>query len=206
VPVALPDICRVEQESEYGGGLYFFSGEVGNRRAGVMPFVFRVRNRGVSVFDSSWHVTHNAVSNIDSLRSKLKDFVHEQIPLVDIAIEKLLALKTTIFTTDSEYALERLCIATASFFRGMLANKDIRLMAVATAAERSALNTSELSAFVVQNAFTRVARATDDHLRRIQLNMIAGKMVNLDWEKVAKVASGISDAQVCKVFKIKEEE
>lgn len=194
----IPEIRRVERDSEYGGGLYYFSGEVGNRRAGVMPFVFRTINRAVSVCSESWHVSHSAVTDVHKLGISLRTFVDVHIPTIDATLDKLIALRDIVFELKTDHALERLCLAVSAVFRHALSNRDVKLLALATTYERTG---NVLTAFDIQNAMTRVARAVDDPVRRIVLNQLAGRLISIDWKSVGAAASAVTDTQLAKVFK-----
>lgn len=199
--ILMPNEARTEVDSEYSGGLFFFSGEVGNRRCGVYPFVYRARTGGISLFaDDSWSVVHTGKTNVTELASAMERYVNEQIPLVSTRISDILALNKIVFTDDGDDMLERLLIAAGASFRGVLSNQDLKLWRVGVTAEMNALGLTGVTGLVLHNGFTRVTQTCDDPVRQISLEQLAGKMADLDWQAIATRASTISSNQVSKVF------
>lgn len=197
--ILIPDIARVEQDSEYGGGLFFFSGEVGNRKAGLQPFVYRAVSRSVTIMGESWGVTHSTRTDTIDLRRDLEQYVHEQIPLVTTAMDRLIRSQDIQFMEDDPYVVERLLIAVRLSFSAM-SQQDLRLWNVGVHAERNFVPGLALSVFTLQNGLTRMSQAIEDVVRQIQLEQMAGKLLDLDWQKIVDRSRTVTDDQVREVF------
>jgi hypothetical protein len=199
--VLMPSISRTERDSDYGGGLFFFSGEIGNRRCGVLPFIYRALTRGITLFAAdAWGVTHAGKVDLDNLEGKLTKFVHTQIPLVTAHLDRLLALQHIQFKEDDSLTIERLLIAIGSSYRSFFSNQDLRLWQIGVATERNMVAGLALSAFTLQNGLTRMSQAIEDTVRQIQLEQVAGDILDLDWAAIVARASTVSDDQVRKIF------
>lgn len=197
--ILIPSISRVEQDSEYGGGLFFFSGEIGNRRCGVMPFVYRAINRAVVITGESWGVTHHGSIDLDVLETRLKTYVDKQIPLVVTHLDRLIAAQNILFSEDDPLVVERLVIALSSTFRA-LSQQDLRLWRVGIFTERNLIPGLALSAFTLQNGVSRMSQSIEDPVRQIQLDQLAGDLLDIEWDVIVKRASTVQDDQVHKIF------
>ena len=195
----IPTVARVEKDSEYGGGIFFFSGEVGNRRAGVQPFLFRAVSGGITIVGQPWGVAHKGKADLSKLGVELEDYVNKQIPLVSKHIDSLLKLQELQFSTDDRFAVERVLIALRSLFPYMT-QQDIKLWRVGADAERNLFPNMPLSVFTLQNGITRMTQATEDIVRQIHLEQAAGKLLTLNWESIAARAKTVSDNQVEQLF------
>ena len=197
--ILLPDISLVAEDSDYGGGLFFFSGEVGNRRCGIMPFVYRAISRSVVLIGDSWGVTHHGGADLEKLEAELKKYVHKQIPLVTTHLDRMLAAQNILFNENDSLVVERLLIALGASFR-MLTQQDLRLWRVGVFTERKLVPGLALSAFTIQNGISRMSQCIEDPVRQIQLDQLAGDLLDLDWSAIVKRASTVQDDQVHTIF------
>jgi hypothetical protein len=195
----MPEISRTEQDSEYGGGLFFFSGEVGNRRCGVVPFVYRAISRSITLMGRMWGVTHAGRREAHLLEDEMVAYVHKNIPLVSTSIDYLLRSQDIVFDQKDKFTVERLLIALGSTYRH-LSVQDLRLWRIGVFAERNLVPALDFSAFTLQNGLTRMSQSIEDPVRQIQLDSTAGDILDLDWEKIVARATTVSDEQVKKVF------
>jgi len=200
--VLIPDMCRQEDNSGYGGGLLFFSGEVGNRRAGVMPFIYRSISQSLMIVGNMWGVTHNATIDLDNLEIEMKNQIHKQIPLVTTALDRFLRAQDIQFDNSNKFTIERLLISLCADFK-LIGLREIRLWKFGVDTEHNLIPDQPLSAFTIQNGLTRMAQAAGDIVRQLQLEQVAGDLLNVNWEAIAERAKTIDDEQVFKVFKYK---
>lgn len=197
--ILIPEVARIEHDSEYGGGLFFFSGEVGNRRCGIMPFVYRAINRAIVIMGDNWSVTHYRNTDLGKISSSIRDYIHEQIPLVVTHLDKLLEAQKIVFSEKDPLAVERLIIALSNSFR-VLSQQDLRLWRIGVLAEKSMIPGLAFSAFTLQNGMSRMSQVLDDPIKRMQLDQLAGDLLKVDWDKIIKRAVTIQDEQVRKIF------
>lgn len=179
----------------------FFSGEVGNRRVGLMPFVYRAANRGIAIVGDVWGVTHNATVNISTLREEMENQLHRQLPLVTLAMDRMIKAQSITFDEDSDvYALERIIIALSHLLN--FSQQDLRLWRLGVTTERAMVKGLPLSAFTIQNGLMRMSQSIEDVVRQIQMEQVAGRLLSLDWENIVDRARTIGDEQVTKTFKL----
>lgn len=195
----IPDLIKVEKDSEYSGGMFFFSGEVGNRRAGIVPFVFRNASRSTFILGDTWGVTHNAVKDQTALKDDLVKYVHTQIPTINTLIDRLLSIKLIDLNLNVDRNEERIILAIQSVKKLNLTKRELRLWRVGVDVEKSLFDTS-LTAAVVANALTRVAQAHEDFARKVYINTLAGSLIDIDWDRVKANAKLISDNKITSTF------
>lgn len=204
--IIVPDVARVEEDSEYEGGLFFFSGEVGNRRAGVMPFIYRAVTSSVVLLpDSNWNVSHKGTVDCNEHQNRLTDFVHEHIPLVSTNIDRMVRSRDITFDESDNFVVERLLIALGHIF-GPIPQRDLRLWHIGVLAEKAFLPAFATSVMTIQNGLTRMAQTLDDPLRQMQFEQMAGRLLGLNWENIVARAKTVSDDQVARVFKLDDGE
>lgn len=197
----LPDVSRVHDagDEEFGGGLFFFSGEVGNRSCGVTPFVFRKKTRVILCVGESWAVTHAGGRELPQLEAAMTRFVDKQIPLVSTYIDRLL-LSRNIVIDESEDARATERIIMAASYRMALSMSDLRKWRFAVRAEREVMPNEPLSVFVLQTGLGRLAHVIDDPARQMTISRMAGNLADLEWEKIAERARTISNDHLDEVF------
>ena len=197
--ILIPDIVRVEKDSEYGGGVFFFSGEVGNRRCGAVPFLFRSISQSTVLVGKPWGVTHSTGGDPASLAQKLHDYIHRAVPLVTTSLDRMLAAREIVFSDDDAFAAERLLISLRTRY-SQLSRQDLRLWRFGISSEINLIPGIDLSVLTLQNGLTRMSQSMDDVVRQIQLDTIAGNMLDLDWDKIVDRARTITDDQVREIF------
>jgi hypothetical protein len=96
--ILLPDTCRQEDDSDYGGMISLSNCEIGKRRFCQMPSLFRAICMNGCIYDqthgSKYSMVHRGKTlDLERIRLKLVDNIHSQIPLLQSGVDKYLALR-----------------------------------------------------------------------------------------------------------------
>lgn len=95
--ILLPDTCRAESDSDYGGMISVSNCEIGIRRLSQYPSLFRAICMNGCIWDQVSGVNiskvHRGTIDLNDLRTKIALNIHEQIPLVEAGLQKFLALR-----------------------------------------------------------------------------------------------------------------
>lgn len=198
--VVVPDYLRVDNDVLYGGGLMFFSGEIGNRRMGLRPFLYSSSLDDISIVGQEHAVGHSSsLSHAEVLR-KMRDAVQRELPLVTTAIDRMVKAQSVIFLDDgSDFVPERLIIALRNDISADVTLTEIKVWLRALLQLRS-LTKGPLTALMLQNSLAAVANTLDDPIRQIRISAAAGHLLDVDWDAVTKRAATIDLEKVESVF------
>jgi hypothetical protein len=95
--ILIPDTIRQEDDSDYGGMTSVSNSEIGERRVGSMPSVFRAICQNGCIWDqkkgAGIRTRHVGEIDLDELFKEIKENLDAQIPLIPQGIETLLGTK-----------------------------------------------------------------------------------------------------------------
>lgn len=98
--VLIPDTCRSESDSDYGGMVSIGNCEIGKRRITQRPSVFRAICMNGCIWDQKWGANINKVHRgeieLVELRKTIVLNIHEQIPLMGEAVTRFLSTKDKV--------------------------------------------------------------------------------------------------------------
>lgn len=195
VPEALraesPEICQ-----QFRGGILFFSGEVGNRRAGCAPFVWR---RGLLILVGRiWGVTHSTAADLGRLRRELSDEIHRQLPLISVAIRRLVQARE-LLVPKGPRAAERLLVLARKELP-VFTGGEMRNWLNGVLTEQKLFPNIPLSVDTVQSGLSRAARVVGDVSRRLTLEYLAFRLLNLPWTDMFAKLGTVSDVELDETF------
>ncbi len=98
--ILLPDTCRAESDSDYGGMLSISNCEIGIRRIAQYPSIFRAICMNGCIWDqekgTAFRKVHRGEINLNELRIEIANNIHSQIPLLADGMTRFLALKDKV--------------------------------------------------------------------------------------------------------------
>lgn len=93
----IPDTCREEKDSDYGGMISLSNCEIGIRRLSQFPSIFRAICMNGCIWDqnvgSKINKVHRGEIDLNDLRKNIALNIHDQIPLISAGIDQFLTLK-----------------------------------------------------------------------------------------------------------------
>jgi hypothetical protein len=177
-------------EDEFGAGLTFFQGEIGNRSCTVEPAVLCGRSMGWTtwgrIVGERWTMRHAGQFNREAVFSTLRDSVDRQIPLLSTAVNKLLALKKVEVP-------QRLIPNLIVYFskRGGVSSRDAQGWHLEfIQSERKGDNAYELV-----DAFLAYTKGLGDEIR-IKYTELPQVIASEDWTRVLGAANNIHTTEV----------
>lgn len=98
--VLLPDTCRADKDSDYGGMLSISNCEIGIRRLSQFPSVFRAICMNGCIWDQEKgekiSKVHRGEINLNELRADIANNLNDQIPLLTDGVARFLALRDKV--------------------------------------------------------------------------------------------------------------
>ena len=95
--ILIPDTCREEDDSDYGGMISVSNCEIGIRRLSQFPSIFRAICMNGCIWDQNSgtkiNQVHRGEIDLNDLRKNIALNIHDQIPLISAGIERFLAMK-----------------------------------------------------------------------------------------------------------------
>lgn len=198
--ILIPDVMRSESDSDYGGGISALNNETGLFAFRQRPFVFRHICCNGNVWDRADGVQYSRIHKgaIDWKKFKhaMIENVQRQIPLVDSMISKVLSLKSVGLTED-EIKKSVVFLST----REMLSLPATQSWYKGFEAEQGASKDGEmlLSAFGVIQGLTRAAQDQPLQVQEL-MEVLSGKLIQGNWEKIVAGARTVEDKRVEKVL------
>ena len=201
--ILLPDTCRAEDDSDYGGMLSVSNCEIGTRRLGQTPSVFRAICMNGCIWDQEmgYGITkvHRGAIDLNDLRERIVNNINDQIPLLAEGVARFLATKE--MKVDSGVKLSNI-FALIAYEQKMSFGTEGQ----ASTMVKQYLNHEEgnKNLFGVVNAITRTGQlySPDEWVR---FDEIAGRMISLPqnkWESLQARAKAMDSDMVNKVYGI----
>lgn len=197
--VLIPDSCRVESDSDYGGMLAISNSEIGERIISQTPSIFRAICQNGCIWGERAGIEirrrHRGI-DLAELRQQLTLNIQAQIPLVSSGIDRLLASHSSKLTAGVVQAIAFL--ATQHNLGSNVAEE---------IASQWLKQSKEKSAFGLTDAITRAGQLFGRDVWR-QCDEIGGQVVNMayngkSWEAFDSRAKLLTNEEVNKVFGVK---
>jgi hypothetical protein len=201
--ILIPDTCRADKDSDYGGMISVSQCEIGIRRLSQFPSIFRAICMNGCIWDqeqgTSIHKVHRGEIDLNDLRQAICDNIHSQIPLMAEGVAKFLALKDKVVAKDVKLANIIAVIANEHKLsygqKGQAAN-------VATKFLDFEMENENL--FGLVNAITRAGQDYEP-AEWVRLDSVAGSLMNMSdsgWDKLQARARAIDPKLYAKVYGI----
>ena len=195
--VLIPDTCRAESDSDYGGMISISNCEIGIRRLSQFPSIFRAICMNGCIWDqesgSKVNKVHRGEIDLKGLRIDIAANINDQIPLIQAGVDKFLALRDKIVAKDVPMGNIFALIAKENAM-SFGANGQVSALAVEFA-NHEAANTN---LFGVVNAITRVGQNYSPS-EWVRFDEVAGKLMGYSdsqWEGFQTRAKGLDAKEV----------
>lgn len=197
--ILIPDVCREENDSDYGGGISVLNNETGGGAYRQRPFVFRHICCNGNVWDRKdgfrYAKVHKGEIVWNTLKASIVDNLNRQIPIVNDLITKVLSLKTVtlteseikkavVFITDRELLSRKVA---QSWYEGFKVEAN------------TSMTGSMFSAFGVVQGLTRAAQDQTLELQEL-MESLSGRLISSNWDNLAASAQTVDDKRVDKVL------
>lgn len=199
--VLIPDTCRQENDSDYGGMMSVSNCEIGIRRLSQFPSVFRAICMNGCIWDqtSGYKISkvHRGDINLKELRDNIALNIHDQIPLLTEGVNRFLALKDKVVAKDVKLSNLFAMIAYENTMSFGMAGQAAKMVEQFNTHESDNRNL-----FGIVNAITRAGQlySNDEWVR---FDMIAGNLLNYNdvvWNNLQARAKAIDPKVYNKVF------
>lgn len=203
--VLIPDSIREEQDSEYGGMISCSNSEIGERRIGCKPSLFRAicQNGCIwgQVAGSEIKQVHRGSFSLEWLFGEMKKVIDKQIPLIPTILKTFLGTKAKGWDGADIRPLFAQIALNEKF------NKKICTDLLSSYAEESKLTPEyNKSLFTVVNSVTRTARSKTlelPPLEWVRLETVGGRLAEMNdrsWEALTGRAKTLTVDEVEKCF------
>ena len=170
----IPDCVRLEQDSEYLGGIHFRNNEIGRSRFITIPAVFRAVCSNGCIYGQTKgegiRRRHTGEFSAIQMRREIADNIQRQIPLISRGMAQMLDSKG--YGLDHRSAIARIA-ADAE-----LTDAQKRAWACGWAAEGV-----EDTAFGLIQGLTRAARDWENPTQAVAMELYAGALTGLDYRR-----------------------
>jgi hypothetical protein len=201
--ILLPDTCRAESDSDYGGMLSVSNCEIGTRRLGQTPSVFRAICMNGCIWDQNMgyalNKVHRGEINLLSLRDKIVNNIHDQIPLMQEGVSRFLATKDMI--VEKNVKLSNI-FALIAYENNMSFGSEGQSSAMVKQYIDHESDNKNL--FGIVNAVTRTGQLYNPD-EWVRFDEIAGKLINFTpnkWENLQARAKALDVEVFNKVYGI----
>jgi len=197
----IPDSCREESDSDYGGMISLSNCEIGTRRFSQMPSLFRAICMNGCIWGatkgSKYSTVHRGKLDLYDLRMKLTRNIHSQIPLLDDAVNRFLALRNLKIDATFKNVIATLATENRLSF-GM------KGQAVAIADQFATHEMGEANLFGLINSVTRAGQKYDPS-DWVRFDELGGKLMTqstAQWQAMNSRANSMDPKAIDKVFGI----
>ncbi len=193
--ILVPDTLRKEEDSDYGGMVSVSNCEIGTRRFGVCPSVFRAICMNGCIWDQAagkaLNMVHKGKINHNDLEIKVRDNILKQLDLLETGIKML--LDTRNFKIDEDVTINPV-------FAQLAIDYGFSKVEIASAVESyyHPDEPQERRLFDVVNAITRTGQELDN-ARWVRFDEIAGDLIRYnesDWRSLVNRAKNLKADKV----------
>lgn len=195
--VLVPDSLRHEEDSDYGGMVSISNCEIGTRRIGCVPSVFRAICMNGCIWDQKQgkgiKQVHRGKIDLHALKREIQYCIRQQLDLLPTWMDTMLQTRELTTATSITPVFAQVAID------HKLTRPQARGMLEAAAVEAGLYNSQKQSLFGVINAVTRAAQARTNNTEWANMEMVAGKLVTMGrdgWERLTKRAASLTSEQV----------
>jgi hypothetical protein len=199
--ILIPDTCRAEDDSDYGGMISVSNCEIGIRRLSQFPSIFRAICMNGCIWDqlsgTKVNRVHRGEINLNELRIDIATNINDQIPLISAGVSRFLALRDMSIEKDVQLSNIFALIATENAMSFGQNGQAATLVNQYLAHEASNRNL-----FGVVNAITRSAQLYSN-AEWVRFDEVAGKYMGLtegQWETFKARAKAMDTKVHDKVF------
>ena len=205
--ILIPDTIREEKDSPYGGMLSISNSEIGTRRIGSCPSVFRAICMNGCIWEQEMGTeiskVHRGAIDFITLEAAIRENLQKQIPLLPQGIDKMLATRAYgIGDTPLPNLFAQLSIDNSG-----MGKKEINGVWGAFAKEVSIVGPTEgRTLFGLVNAITRYGQELTPALWE-SYDKIGGSLINLDrnaWDKFRARAANLDPKTIEKRLGVSE--
>lgn len=182
--VLIPDSIRAESDSDYGGMFSIGNSEIGRRRLGATPSLFRAICMNGCIWDQNKGESFRKIHRGDKvdmfgLKLALRKHLTTQIPLIGRLIDDL--MNTRNIGWDGAAAKPVFAALGQHFRLSKTANTEVLQSWRIGASEEEQPEEIRRSAFAVINAVTRSGRDNENPAVWVQRDSMGGQL--LQWQK-----------------------
>lgn len=199
--ILIPDTCRQDNDSDYGGMFSVSNCEIGIRRLSQLPSVFRAICMNGCIWDQEHGTKINQVHrgdlNLNDLKLKLVQNLHDQIPLLTEGVDRFLALRDK--QIDKQLQLSKL-FAQIADENALSFGQTGQIASVVEQFTKFEADNTNL--FGVVNSITRAGQLYDPS-EWVRFDMVAGRLMNYtdnQWEGLQARAKLMTTEKYNKVF------
>lgn len=195
--VLIPDSIREESDSEYGGMISVSNSEIGQRRIGSRPSIFRAICMNGCIWDQekgeSVSILHRGKGAVlETLKATIEQNLHAQIPLLPSGIQRLLGTKAMGVDGPIEPVLAQVCMDEK------LTPSLGKLVWAAYQVEQATNKENVRNLFGVVNSFTRAGQEIDN-AGWVRFDEIGGRLTQYTPDRFAAVVKRAQTLQAEKV-------
>lgn len=202
--ILIPDTIREEEDSDYGGMLSISNCEIGKRRIGQSPSLFRAICMNGCIWDQTkgetLHRVHKGI-NLDELKVQIADNVHRQIPLAVSLIDKMMSMNAADFAFGQAKAPQ--IIVEIAHREKLNEHETVRVLDSWVKCEKQFRNL-----FGIINAITRAGQEFDNPDRWVDFDTLGGRLLKYDakqWNSLTKRAAELTDDDVAEGLGVKND-
>jgi hypothetical protein len=199
--VLIPDTCRQESDSDYGGMISVSNCEIGKRRLSQVPSVFRAICMNGCIYDQEHgeniRQVHRGAINLNDMRAEIANNIHEQIPLMAEGVARFLTLKDKTIAKDVKLSN---VFAMVAYENAM--SFGVKGQAATMVKKFQDFEAGNRNLFGIVNAITRAGQEYDN-TEWVRFDTIAGKLMNISdaaWENLQARAKAIDPKVYNKVY------
>jgi len=199
--VLIPDTCRADQDSDYGGMISISNCEIGIRRLSQLPSVFRAICMNGCIWDQEHgekiSKVHRGEIDLNQLRYDIACNLNEQIPLLGEGVERFLALRDKTLTKGVKLANVFAVIAVENKLSYGLEGQAAKVAGMFNDHEAGDRNL-----FGIVNAITRAGQLYSP-AEWVRFDGIAGNLMSMSdnsWEGLQARAKAIDSKVFDKVY------
>lgn len=199
--ILIPDTCRADQDSDYGGMLSISNCEIGIRRLTQLPSVFRAICMNGCIWDQEKghqiNKVHRGEINLHDLKCDLTHNLNDQIPLLNEGVERFLALRDKAVEKNVKLAN---VFAQIAIEHKLAFGADSQIAKVVNLYSEHEADNRNL--FGIVNAITRAGQEYSPS-EWVRFDEVAGTLMNLndnEWTNLQNRARAMSTKQFDKVY------
>lgn len=192
--ILIPDSCRFDTDSDYGGLFAVRNSEIGKASLDTKPSLFRAICQNGCIWDETaginFRQVHKGEIKLDGLAVRIGENLDKQIKLIPEIMEKFLALRQYEF---NEVGMEGVFAAVSERFK-------MSALHIKSVIEEFIEHESDnMNAFGIVNSITRAGQLFDAETTE-KFDTFAGQLVQSDWNKLSARAKSYTDKEIIKLL------
>jgi hypothetical protein len=199
--ILIPDTCRADQDSDYGGMISVSNCEIGIRRLSQLPSVFRAICMNGCIWDQEKgeeiHKVHKGNINLKDLRCDLANNLNDQIPLLAEGVNRFLAARDMKVKSGVKLSAIFAVIANEHRFAFGANGQASKIVS-----EYVTHEAGDKNLFGIVNAITRAGQLYEPN-EWVRFDRVAGELINMnvnEWDALQDRAKAIKPKLYDKVY------